>query len=186
MKAMHIDFAPRSSGRVIASMRPLHWLLAAGGLALGAGGLAALHELTQQQDARQAALEQVQAQTDTRAAAAAGPRKSPISAAQASAVNRAIQQLNLPWSSLLTAIERATPASVALLELEPDANRQLVKGVAEAHTTAVMFAYITRLKQQPFLGNVILTRHEVNDQDENRPVRFEFEAEWLEAGQWQR
>ncbi len=139
--------------------------------------------MAQQQEARQAALEQIQAQTDRRVAAAAVPRRSSIPEAQASAVNLAVQQLNLPWGRLLTAFERATPAAVAVLGLEPDSKSHLVRGVAEARTTAVMFAYITRLKQQPFLGNVILTKHEVNDQDENRPVRFEFEAEWPEADQ---
>lgn len=180
MKAIHVDFAPRSPGRAIASMRPVHWLLAAIWLALGVGGIIALRDLSQRQGARLAALEQIQAQADARAAVV--PRKSSISEAQADAVNSAIRQLNLPWSSLLTAIERATPSAVALLELAPDAKRHLVKGVAETNTTGAMFAYITRLKQQPFLGNVILTKHEVNDQDENRPLRFEFEAVWLEAG----
>ncbi|MGA8146363.1 MAG: hypothetical protein WB870_02150 [Gallionellaceae bacterium] len=185
MKAIHVDFAPHSPRRVIASMRPVHWMLAVIGFALGAGGIIALRDLTQQQGTRQVTLEQIQVQADARAAAAAaaGTRKSSISEAQASAVNSAIQQLNLPWSSLLTAIERATPSTVALLELEPDAKRHLVKGVAEANTASLMFAYITRLKQQHILGNVILTKHEANDQDVNRPLRFEFEAVWLEAAQ---
>lgn len=183
MKAIHIDFATRSPGRVIASMRPQHWLLAGVGFALCVGGLAASRNLTQQQDARQAELERVQAQAAAHSAPSADRGKPAISEAHASAVNSTIQQLNLPWSRLLTAIERATPASVALLELAPDAKRHSVKGVAEAETSDTMLAYIKRLKQQPFLGNVILTRHEVSDQDPNRPFRFEFEAEWIEAAQ---
>lgn len=181
MKPIHVDFAPHSPRRVIASMRPIHWMLVALGLALGVGGMIAVRDLTQLQGAHQATLEQRQAQADAHAAVA--PRKLSISEAQADAVNSAIQQLNLPWSSLLTAIERATPSTVALLELEPDAKRHLVKGVAETSTTGVMFAYITSLKHQPILGNVILTKHEANDQDEHRPLRFEFDAVWLEAGQ---
>ena len=183
MKAIHVDFAPRSPGRIIASMRPVHWLLAGIGFALCVGGIIASHDLTQRQAARQAELEQIQARAAARSAPSADIRKSTITEAKASAVNSAIQQLNLPWSRLLTAIERATPVSVALLELEPNAKKHLVRGMAEAKTTGTMLAYITRLKQQPFMGNVILTKHEISDQDPNRPLRFEFEAEWLEAGQ---
>lgn len=164
-------------------MRPVHWLLACIGVAMCVGGMAALHNLTQRQGARQAELEQNRIQAAARSAPAVSIRKSTISEAQASAVNSAIQQLNLPWGRLLTAIERATPSSVALLELQPDAKRHLVKGVAEAKAADTMLAYIKRLKQQPYMGNVILTKHEVSGQDTNRPLRFEFEAEWLEAGQ---
>lgn len=182
MKAIHVDFAPRSPARLIAAMRPLHWLLAAIGLALCVGGMFALRDSAQQQGARQTELEQMQAHAAARRAPAAGIKKPEIPEAQASAVNSAVGQLNLPWSRLLTAIERATPASVAMLELEPDAHRHLVKGVAEANTAAMMLAYIKRLKQQPFVGNVILTKHEVSDQNGDGSLRFEFEAEWLEAG----
>lgn len=181
MRAMQVNFAPRSATQVIASMQPRHWLLAGIGFVLCLGGIVAMQNLTTQQAARQAELEKVLAQAAARSAPAAQTKKSSLTDAQISAVNRAIQQLNLPWSRLLTAIERATPANVALLELTPDAKRHLVKGVAEAKTINAMLAYIKRLKQQPFMGNVILTRHEISDKDANRPVRFEFEAEWRET-----
>jgi Tfp pilus assembly protein PilN len=183
MKAIHVDFSPHSPGRVIASMRPVHWLLAGTAIVMCAGGMFALHNLLQQQDARQAELEQVRLQTATRGTIPDDKKKPAIPEAQAIAINSSIQQLNLPWGRLLAAIERATPSSVALLELSPDAKKHLVRGKAEAKTSGTMLAYITRLKQQPFMGNAILTKHEISDQDANGPLRFEFEAEWLEAGQ---
>ena len=45
----------------------------------------------------------------------------PSAPAQAAAVNGAILQLNLPWRDLQDALAAATPASIALLALEPDA-----------------------------------------------------------------
>jgi len=183
MKALHVDFAPRTPQRVIASMQPSHWLLIGIGIALGVGGMVVSGNLTQQQDERLAKLERSRGQAEVHSAPSADNRKSMISEAQASAVNITIQQLNLPWSRLLTAIEHATPASVAMLELEPDAKNHLVRGTAETDSLSTMLDYIKRLKQEPFLGNVILTKHEVSDQGANRPVRFEFEAEWLEVGQ---
>jgi hypothetical protein len=46
----------------------------------------------------------------------------------------------------------------------------------------MMLTYIQKLKEQEFLGNVILTKHEVGEQVPNGALRFEFEAEWLEGG----
>ena len=182
MSPIRIDFAPRSLGRELASMGPLSLLFAGVGVALCLVGIFEWNELAQRQGARQAEMERVQAGIAARGAHVASAPIATISEAQAIVVNSAIQQLNLPWSRVLDAIERATPSSVALLELEPDAKRHLVKGVAEARNVDVMIDYIGRLKQQPFFGNAVLTRHEVNKeadgQDANPPLRFEFEAEW--------
>ena len=183
MKAIQINFEPLRPAQIIASMRSVHWLLAGIGLAMGIAGMVAVQYLTERQNARQAELEQIQSLAVARFKPSVSAKKLTLPEAQAGAVNKAIQQLNLPWGNLLTAIERATPASVALLELQPDAKRHFVKVLAETNTPRSMLAYITRLKQQPFIGNVILTRHEVNDQDSERLLRFEIVAEWTEAGQ---
>jgi hypothetical protein len=42
-----------------------------------------------------------------------------------------------------------------------------------------MVAYVADLKQQESFSGVILTRHEINDQDPNRPLRFQLEATWV-------
>ena len=181
MKRHDIDFAPRTFWRAVALTRPLTWLFAMGGLALCISAFVAMRESEQQHSVRQAKLERVQAQVAANLARIPTPQKNTISEAQASALNGAIEQLNLPWSGLMDAIERATPATVALLELEPDAKRHVLKGVAEAKTSDMMIAFIKRLKQQSLFGNVILTKHEINDQDPQRPFRFEFEAEWMEG-----
>lgn len=179
MRAIRLDFAPRSASRAIAAMGAVRWLLVATGLAMGVAGIYGMQSLARQQEAQQAA------QDNLRARAAVQPAYPlpAISAPQAQAVNAAIGQLNLPWSRLLAAVEQATPATVALLELAPDAKKHLVKGVAEAASSDVMFAYLAALKRQPFLGNVVLTSHEVDGQDPSRPLRFEFAAEWAEAAQ---
>ena len=182
MKPIPIDFAPRGIGREIASMRAPSWALAILGLALCIGAGIGLSDQAQQQGAQENALAQSQARNAARAARVSAASAARIPAEQAVGVNRAIQQLNLPWSALLDAIERATPADVALLELEPDARRHLVKGVAEARTPAVMVAYIGRLKKQGFFSKVVLTRHEASAQDASKTVRFEFEAEWSAVG----
>jgi hypothetical protein len=92
-------------------------------------------------------------------------------------------QLNLPWRDVLDAVEAATPESIALLMLEPDAKKRRLKGTAEAKSSESMISYIEELKRQKYFSEIILTRHETNDQDPNRPLRFLFEAQWLESSQ---
>ena len=96
-------------------------------------------------------------------------------------INAAIARLNIPWSDVFDAIEAATPGSIALISLEPDVKKQVVKGSAEALTSDGMIAYIELLKQQPLFVNVILIKHEVSLQDPYKPLRFEFEAQWQGA-----
>jgi Tfp pilus assembly protein PilN len=105
------------------------------------------------------------------AAAQVGP-------AQAGAVNAAVLQLNLPWSALHDSVAAATPKNIALLALEPDARRRSMKISAEAKTSDEMIAYIELLKQQELFGAVSLLRHEINELDPNRPIRFQLDAQW--------
>ncbi|MGZ5819748.1 MAG: PilN domain-containing protein, partial [Burkholderiaceae bacterium] len=100
--------------------------------------------------------------------------------AQANAVNNAIQQLNLPWRDLFSAIESATPSTIALLAIEPDAKKHVLKATAEAKTSDDMIGYIEQLKKQGLFSNVLLAKHEINEQDPNKPIRFQLEAEWIE------
>jgi Tfp pilus assembly protein PilN len=104
-----------------------------------------------------------------------------LSAAEAAAVNAVVMQLNLPWRDLRTAVRDATPPSVALLALEPDARKRALRVTAEAKTSEHMIAYVERLKQQALFESVVLSRHEINEQDPNRPIRFQLDAQWRPA-----
>jgi hypothetical protein len=42
-----------------------------------------------------------------------------------------------------------------------------------------MVGYVEELKQQELFSSVMLTRHEINEQDPNRPLRFQLEAVWV-------
>lgn len=181
MKRLPIDFARPSAHAALARMHPLAWLVVA--LALGVGAHAAFTyaDLARQREGLADELRHAQSRSSAQAAARQAAPKAAIPEPQALAVNAAITQLNLPWRDVLDAIETATPATVALLTLEPDARRHLVKGTAEAQADEAMFAYIEQLKRQPFFRYVVLTRHEINAQDPNHPLRFQFEAQWEEG-----
>lgn len=101
-----------------------------------------------------------------------------LAPAAASAVNAAVLQLNLPWSDLAAALAESTPASIALLALEPDAKRRTVRISAEAKSSDEMLAYLARLQANGWFRSVVLVRHEVMEQDPNRPLRFQISAGW--------
>lgn len=96
------------------------------------------------------------------------------------AINRAIARLNLPWLPLFDAVEAAQPATVALLSLEPDAGKRVLKIIAETRDSAHMLAFVDRLARRHEFVGVTLQKHEINDQDVNRPYRFQLEARWRE------
>lgn len=183
MRPTRIDFAPPSLRRLLFQTSPrMLSLLAAALTTCTLAGFHGWHYLEQQRelDALRAALAARAAAPAPAAAAAAAPRKIVVPEQQAKAVNEAILQLNLPWRDLYEAVRAATPATVALLALEPDAKRHTLRLTAEAKSSDEMFAYVGKLQEQEWFTSVVLVRHEVAEQDPNRPLRFQVSAQWGE------
>lgn len=181
MRKVHIDFAPRSLRRTLFLAGLPAWAGAGVALVLAAGaGYSYWHygEDRRAFEAQLAAARAKQALARPVKVAAAAPAVSP---AEAAAVNAVVMQLNLPWRDLRDAVRAATPHGVALLALEPDAKKQALRLTAEARTSEDMVGYVERLKQQPLFEAVVLSRHEINDQDPNRPIRFQVDAQWRPA-----
>ena len=178
MKPIRIDFAPRTLRYMIARTHWAAWVAGIVGalLCIAAGAMSAV--LQQQRDELNGAVLHAKARLAQRTSNRPVPKKTVISEAQATSVNAAIAQLNLPWRDVFNAIEAATPPTIALLTVEPDARRQVLKGLAEAKNSDGMITYIEQLKQQAFFSAVVLTRHEINEHDPNKPIRFQFEAQW--------
>lgn len=182
MQPIRINFAKTSALRAILGAKIITWLaLAAGIIACASGGIATLRLLSQS-DSHQEELQRLQKMVQTRARPAP-TRAETILPVHAKAVNDIVSRLNLPWSDVFQSVEAATPATIALLEMSPDPERYAIKGMAEAKTADDMLAYIVQLGQQRFFTSVLLTRHEVNEQDPNKPIRFQFTAEWKRGEQ---
>lgn len=178
MKPMKIDFAAAGWRRALYSAHPAVLLAGAAGVLLLAAAAGLGMQAAKQQAARDAALS---AQQRKQAAAVRAPVRQPETAipeGQAAAVNAAVLQLNLPWRQLQDAVAAANSPAVALLALDPDSRKQTLKITAEAKNSDDMVAYIEQLKQQEFFTGAVLLRHETNDQDPNRPLRFQVEAQW--------
>lgn len=179
MSRLHIDFAQRGWRRTVFHTHPAVWAGAVLGLLLCGGAALAGYQVFEQRQQRLAAIERA-AQRQAILAQTKLPVKSTvqISEAQAAFVNAAVLQLNLPWRDLQEAVAAATPPKVALLALEPDARKRVLKITAEAKNSDDMIAYIEQLKQQELFGAVQLLRHEISQLDPNQPIRFQVEASW--------
>jgi Tfp pilus assembly protein PilN len=175
MKKMRIDFAPPSLGRALFGAPRLALALVFVSLCLVPSLIGAALQYR--------SLLREQAVYQARAEAAAVPRprapaRPTVPEAQANAVNAAVLQMNLPWRALHDAVQSATPASIALLALEPDAKKSSLRITAEARSSDDMIGYIEELRRQDWFSSVGLVRHEINEQDPNRPIRFQIDAGW--------
>lgn len=99
-------------------------------------------------------------------------------AEDAKAANAIIDRLSLPWEGLFSALEVTGSGNVALLGIEPDAARRVVRVTAEARNSTAMLAYLKRLQGTRTLSDVVLVRHEVQTEDPALPVRFVLTGTW--------
>ncbi|WP_426100736.1 PilN domain-containing protein [Massilia sp. TSP1-1-2] len=179
MNQLPIDFAPPGLRRTLHRTTRRAWVLGVVGLTLCAVAGVLGGRMLARQKADDAMLEAARVRANVPvvvAVASTGPR---VSEQQAAVVNAAVMQLNLPWRALQDAIGAATPPAIAMLALEPDARKRSMKITAEAKSSDAMIDYVEKLKEQELFANVALTRHEINEQDPARPIRFQIEAEWI-------
>lgn len=104
-------------------------------------------------------------------------RRDPLELARAQFVRKTARSMDTPWAELLAALE-ATPASVALLSVEPSAAKRSVSVTAEAATPEQMLAYLRALQADSRLSQVMLVSHELQAQAPGTPLRFQLEAHW--------
>lgn len=178
MKPVRIDFAAPSLARTLYRTPPAAWMLAVLALGLCAGAGAVYAGLAKREQAHQAALAALRARSSVVVVAPVVDSRPPVSSTQAAAVNAAVLQLNLPWRALQEAVAGASQPGIALLSLEPDARKRSLKIGAEAKSADDMIEYIARLKRQELFADVVLTHHEISEEDPNHPVRFELDAAW--------
>jgi DNA-binding transcriptional regulator YdaS (Cro superfamily) len=178
MKRVRIDFAPRSIRRTLFHASPGAWAMAFAAVALLVPAASHGWNYLANQRQLEVQLAAARAHVHPTPLSQAALRQPPVSPKQAEAINSAVLQLNLPWRALRDAVQEATPANVALLALEPDAKKRIVHITAEARTSEEMIGYVERMKRQDRFVGVVLVRHEINEQDPIRPIRFQLDAQW--------
>lgn len=93
--------------------------------------------------------------------------------------NEVINQLTLPWDQLFTAVEEAADKDVALLAIQPDRRKGVVTIGGEAKNIAAMLDYMRRLGEEKPLKGVALLSHQIQQNDPQKPVRFNLSAKWI-------
>jgi len=163
----------------VAAPRRPHWP----GLALlavalvGAGVLAARYQdLLQERSALSARLELLD--TGRRAAR-------PVNAGRAEQEAREVQsvlrQLSLPWPQMIESVESTASREVALLQLQPEPERRVLRLTAEAGTSEAMLEYVRRLGESKLLTGAHLISHQVQRENSAHPVQFVAQAALRDA-----
>jgi hypothetical protein len=87
-------------------------------------------------------------------------------------------RLDQPWDRLFAAVEAATGDDVALLGINPDPKKGLVRITGEAKHYQDVLAYARRLDASCCLSGAYLQSHQVQTHDPEQPVRFTLGAVW--------
>lgn len=92
--------------------------------------------------------------------------------------NLVVHQLAMPWNALFRAVEISAGKDVALLSLEPDAQKGMVKISGEAKDFNALLHYVRQLSKREVFGNVFLQNHTIQQSDPQKPLRFSLLAYW--------
>lgn len=157
----------------------LGWLLLTAGLVAGMVVWSDFQEAQRDAALAEARLSEAKRLLDAdRKPAARDARSDQASEAYLRRVSEVARTLHTPWGALFQAIEGATQDDIALLNIEPDPRKGLVKVGAEAKTPTAMLDYVERLQQSAPLQEVVLVSHQVRRDDPEQPIRFLISARW--------
>lgn len=124
-------------------------------------------------------------QLQQRLASARMPRSTPPAQVDPRRLDEALRraqhvslEMGLPWTALFDAIETAADPSVALLAIEPDARRAVLRVTAEARHKQAMLDYMARLGAQPPFLRTVLESHAQEARGNAATVRFTLIARW--------
>lgn len=110
------------------------------------------------------------------------PRKpvQSVSPEEVAVARETVDRLGLPWSKLFAALEGAASEQVALLAIEPDTKSGTVRISGDSKDYLAALTYVLNLSRNDALSQVQLVRHEVKQNDPQRPVSFSISAAWKE------
>ncbi|MEK8031542.1 PilN domain-containing protein [Ideonella sp. DXS29W] len=174
-----VDFSPRSTGWARAlghetsrGVRAAYLLAASISVAWATWQFLAWQRVEQEN----AELRERVAHRQPATAPAPLPPRQAWSANQLRAAADVIARLNTDWPQLLDELERLTPRDVAVLEIEPRPGQAALTLTIETRTAQDAWRYVDALNQSTYLHHVRALKHETNDRDPNRPVRFSLSA----------
>ncbi len=93
--------------------------------------------------------------------------------------NEVLNQLALPWEPLFRDIETSQQSRIALLTIEPDAQKHALRISGEARNLPALLNYVEYLQKKTSLRNVYIQSHQVDQQSAEKPVHFTITATWV-------
>ena len=106
------------------------------------------------------------------------PKDTQLVAQQITQANEVVRQLGLPWELLFREVEAARSDRVALLAIEPDAQKHVVRITGEARQLEDVLDYVTRLGKSRHLVDIYLQSHQAQTTMPDQPIRFALMAGW--------
>jgi Tfp pilus assembly protein PilN len=174
-----IDFLPRSAlwGRVLgvctsARARAAYLLLTA----MTVSWVAWLGLTWQRTERESVALQEHLTRLEPAGPPALPARRQALNQNQLRLAADVIARLNTDWPTLLNELERLTPPEVAVLEIEPRPSQATLTLTIETRTAQDAWRYADTLNGSPHLRDVRALKHETNDRDKTRPLRFTLSA----------
>lgn len=89
-----------------------------------------------------------------------------------------LKQLSTPWNPLFNALESISMRNIALLSVEPNRKKQQLVLTGQAKNIESALSYIKHLEDIDGLSQVILLKHQIDQNDPNKPVGFTIMAQW--------
>jgi hypothetical protein len=171
LSRLELDLSPTRP-----SVRPVSWALMLVG-ALTASVAAIQFQTASGNQLREArALQALEASlNETRTGGRSKP--SPEEARRARASASVVRELQVPWGKLFGALEAVSGKDVALLSVEPSAQKQEIRLIAEAKSSDAMLDFLEALRAQS-LRDVVLVSHQVQARAPGNPLRFQARAVW--------
>ena len=168
-RALLVDFATTRRGP------------SAAGLALCIAGLGVAASVALIFDGQLRERARLEGELETHAGSHGKPPSPAIRGGEEQEGAKALHELAVPWSALLAELEAASHdlgSKVSLLQVDPDAEKHVVRITAEVHSLQDALAYLKRLQQSPVLRYPMLESHERRKDDPQRPLRIKLVTEW--------
>lgn len=175
MKHCYIDFADRTILREILAITPSRWLFSATSIIFLIFCVGKMYHVVADIEKTNMSIASIQSH---KTKALVPTQINTIPSAKIEATNIAIKQLNLPWSDLFDALENSTTQDIALLDIEPDAVKGILKIQGETSTSTEMITFVEKLKQQKIFFDAYIAKHEISERTSQKPLRFLVETKW--------
>jgi len=152
-------------------------------LAIGGAGLMFMvwyyHDLSLKISDQEIRISRLQEREKSRIAPLVTPvRDTEQVARETEQANTVILALSLPWKELFEALEASQTNEVAVLAIEPNAQKGVVRISAEAKKLESMLNYVASLQKIALFREVLILNHQIQDQDPEKPIRFVLQAAW--------